>query len=102
MKSWILSLSIIVLILGVLSTPAHAVSTTLVISQIYTGTGTGLSTVVSVGTSGITEMKPQYQFIELFNKGTSAVSLTGWTLQYAMEGVNTWQTFPLTGSIAAG
>ncbi len=53
--------------LGVL--PAHAISNTIVISQIY---GAG-------GNSGATLNQ---DYIELFNLGTTPVSLSGWSLQY--------------------
>lgn len=41
-------------------------------------------------------------YVELFNRGTSAVSITGWTLQYASASSTTWQTTALTGSVPAG
>ncbi len=49
---------------------AHAVSTDVVISQVYGGGGNAGATYT-------------HDFIELFNRGTSSVSLTGWSLQYA-------------------
>jgi hypothetical protein len=64
-------------------------STSLVISQLYVGAGSG-------------DAQPRYEYVELFNKGTASVSLAGWSLQYAVEGVNTWQAFPLSGSVAPG
>jgi hypothetical protein len=102
MKHCILSFLVLASLIGIVPVPAQATSSSLVISQVYTGTGIGVSTSVSVGGSGIVPLKPEYQFIELFNRGTTAVNLTGWTLQYAVETVSTWQPFPLTGSIAAG
>jgi len=41
-------------------------------------------------------------YVMLFNRGTSAVSVTGWTLQYASATGTTWQSTALTGSIPAG
>lgn len=42
-------------------------------------------------------------FIEIFNRGTSPVSLAGWSVQYnSAGGTGTWQVTPLTGSIPAG
>ena len=43
-------------------------------------------------------------FIELHNNGTSAVDLTGWSVQYASTTGSGWSTAttPLSGSIAAG
>jgi len=102
MKFWILWFLVLTLLVCVAPIPAQATSSTLVISQVYTGTGTGVSSSVSIGTGGVVAMKPQYQFIELFNRGTTAVSLTGWTLQYSADMTSAWQPFPLTGSIAPG
>jgi hypothetical protein len=67
------------------------------------GSGTG-SIVVSQlfaagGNSGASYAN---DYVELFNRGTSAVSLTGWTLQYASSASSTWQTTALTGSVPAG
>src|SRR5207247_10936957 len=82
-------LVLISLIIAVLPIPAGAVSSTLVISQIYIGTGDG-------------DSKPRNQYLELFNRGTLTVNLQGYTLQYPQEGMNTWQTFPLSESISPG
>ena len=65
---------------------AQAVSTTIVISQVYGGAG--------CGTAGCSTYKNDY--IELFNRGTSAVSLNGWSVQYAAATGTAWQTTPLT------
>jgi hypothetical protein len=60
-----------------------------VISQIYGGGGTA---------TGIFKN----DFVELLNRGTTAVDLTGWSVQYAASvGVN-WQRTPLAGVIAPG
>jgi DNA/RNA endonuclease G (NUC1) len=67
---------------------AHAASD-VVISQIYGGGGN----------SGATYKN---DFIELFNRGTSTVSLAGWSVQYASSAGSTWQVTPLSGSIAPG
>ncbi len=63
-------------------------STTVVISQIYTGLA---------GSTG-----PSNSYIELFNKGITTVDLQTWTLQYSAEGTSTWQIVPLSGSLAPG
>jgi uncharacterized protein len=62
---------------------------TIVISQIYGGGGN----------SGATYRN---DFIELFNRGTNAVSITGWSVQYASGGGSTWQVTSLSGTIAPG
>src|SRR5215471_4158460 len=97
MKSVIRSSWVLMLIFSVFEFPAHAVSSSLVISQIYLGTGT---TTVVGGTFVTT--RPQNQFVELFNRGTTSVNLSSWSFQYAAEGANSWQAFPLSGTIAPG
>ncbi|MDB4988394.1 MAG: endonuclease/exonuclease/phosphatase [Myxococcaceae bacterium] len=64
-------------------------SSGLVISQVYGGGGN----------SGA-----QYRndFVELFNPGTSAVSLTGWSVQYASAGGSAWSRTDLSGSVQPG
>ncbi|MFI5532013.1 lamin tail domain-containing protein [Kitasatospora sp. NPDC051853] len=68
---------------------AHAVSPDIVISQVYGGGGN----------SGAPYT---HDFIELHNRGTSTVSLAGWTVQYASAGGSSWSTTALTGTIAPG
>lgn len=66
------------------------VSTDVVISQIYGGGGNAGATLT-------------HDFIELFNRGTSTVTLGGWSVQYnSAAGTGTWQVTPLAGSIAPG
>lgn len=68
---------------------AYAVSSDIVISQIYGGGGN----------SGA----PYHNdFIELYNRGTGTVSISGWTVQYASASGSTWSTTALSGSIAPG
>jgi hypothetical protein len=101
MKSLIRSFWVLMLIFSIFQFSAHATSSSLVISQIYLGTGT--TTLVGVGGSNtFSSVRPQNQFIEIFNKGTASVNLSTWSLQYAVEGANTWQAFPLSGTIAPG
>src|SRR5258708_40043917 len=52
---------------------ASAVSTSIVISQVYGGGGNGGSTYKN-------------DFIELYNRGASPVSVDGWSVQYAGAG----------------
>ena len=63
--------------------PIAAVSNSVVISQIYGGGGN----------SGATFRN---DFIELHNRGTSPVNLTGWSVQYASAAGTTWQRTNLT------
>ncbi|HZI18669.1 MAG TPA: lamin tail domain-containing protein [Pyrinomonadaceae bacterium] len=63
-----------------------APSTTVVISQVYGGAG--------CGTAGCSTYNRDY--IELFNRGTAAQSLNGWSVQYAAQGGTSWQVTNLT------
>lgn len=60
-----------------------------VISQVYGGGGN----------SGATYT---HDFIELFNRTDEAVSLAGWSVQYASSSGISWTPTPLAGSIAPG
>jgi DNA/RNA endonuclease G (NUC1)/PKD repeat protein len=60
-----------------------------VISQVYGGGG-------NAGTFY------KNDFIELYNAGTTTVSLAGWSVQYTSTTGTGWQVTPLTGSIAPG
>lgn len=60
-----------------------------VISQIYGGGGNSGATYTN-------------DFVELFNRGSTPVSLAGWSVQYASTAGTTWQTTPITGSIPPG
>jgi predicted extracellular nuclease len=68
---------------------AANVGGTIVISQIYGGGGN----------SGANYRN---DFIELFNRGTNAVTINGWSVQYASGSGSTWQVTPLSGTIAPG
>ncbi|MEO6390223.1 MAG: lamin tail domain-containing protein, partial [Pyrinomonadaceae bacterium] len=68
---------------------AQAVSTSIVISQVYGGGGNAGSTYTN-------------DFIELHNVSGSAVSVAGWSVQYASATGTTWAVTNLTGSIPAG
>jgi DNA/RNA endonuclease G (NUC1) len=61
----------------------------IVISQIYGGGGNSGATFTN-------------DFIELFNPGSQAVSVAGWSVQYASSVGTTWQVTNLAGSIPAG
>ncbi len=58
------------------------------ISQIYGGAGSSGSTY-------------RQDYVELHNRGSSAISLSGWSVQYASASGNTWAAVPLGGSIPA-
>src|SRR5215207_8037316 len=62
---------------------AVALSPHIVISQIYGGGGNAGATYT-------------HDFIELFNRGASPVSLNGWSVQYAAAAGTSWQVTNLT------
>ena len=70
-------------LLGALAAPAFADSS-VVISQVYGG-------------GGNTGAKYKNDFIELFNRGSAAVDLNGWSVQYASATGSSWQVTKLTG-----
>jgi uncharacterized protein len=68
------------------ATPAASV----VINEVYGGGGNSGATYTN-------------DFVELANRGSAAVDLTGWSVQYHSGGATgTWQVTQLTGSIAPG
>jgi len=68
---------------------AHGATSSVVISQVYAGGG-------NAGASYTND------FVELLNRGSTAVDLTGWTVQYAPASSTSWQTTALAGSLGAG
>ena len=71
---------------------ASSASPSVVIQQVYGGGGNSGATYTN-------------DFVELYNTGTSAVSLASWSVQYisaAPGATSTWQVTALTGSIAPG
>jgi len=82
---WLMSLAITAAAL-VCARPLPAA---VVISQVYGG-------------GGNTGAVYSNDFVELFNNGTTAVSLTGWSVQYASAAGTTWTVTPLTGSMQPG
>jgi uncharacterized protein len=69
--------------------PASAASVDVVISQVYGGGGNSGATFTN-------------DFVELHNRGTAPVDLTGWSVQYASAAGTSWAVTPLSGSIAPG
>src|SRR5439155_20950405 len=68
---------------------ADAVSSTIVVSQVYGGGGNLGATFKN-------------DFIELYNRSAAPVSVTGWSVQYAATMGTSWQRTALSGTIAAG
>ncbi|WP_426208199.1 ExeM/NucH family extracellular endonuclease [Massilia sp. TWP1-3-3] len=71
-------LTVLAALMAGLSAPALAASPNLVISQIY---GAG-------GNSGTTFYK--FDYIEIFNRGSTAVTASGWSVQYGSQNSTTW------------
>ena len=75
---------------GVLAVPAaRSASPDVVVSQVFAGGGNAGAPFTN-------------DFVELFNRGATAVDVSGWTVQYASASGSTWQATALTGSIAPG
>ena len=89
----ILTLLLISLFVGVQPFTAQAASPNIVISQIYGGGGNASAPL-------------RNDFVELFNRGTTIVALSGWSVQYASAtGTGNFGGNPvvaLTGSLAPG
>jgi predicted extracellular nuclease len=66
-----------------------AVSPDVVVSQVYGGGGNSGATLKN-------------DFIELFNRGSTTVAVTGWSVQYASAAGSSWTATNLSGSIAPG
>ena len=68
---------------------ANGATASVVVSQVYGGGG-------NAGASYAND------FVELLNRGATAVDLSGWTVQYAPASSTGWPTTALTGTIAPG
>lgn len=82
----------ITLVFGLLVMPVdkvQAVSSSIVISQVYGGGGNAGATYTN-------------DFIELYNLGATTVDVTGWTVQYASSAGYSWQKTVLSGTIEPG
>jgi hypothetical protein len=77
------------LLLLILVPAAQAASADLVISQVYAGGGNSGAPYAN-------------DYVELFNRGSSSVDVSGWTVQYATSGGTSWSPTTLAGTIAPG
>jgi parallel beta-helix repeat protein len=75
-------------VLAALASAGSAAAQNVVISQVYGGGGE----------TGATYSR---DFVELHNRTSASISLSGWSLQYAQPAGTTWFTANLTGSIPA-
>ncbi len=70
--------------------PASPIASSgVVVSQVYAG-------------GGNSEASFTNDYVELFNAGSAAVTIDGWTVQYASAAGSTWQTTAVSGSIPSG
>jgi hypothetical protein len=74
---------------GLLAVTARGASPDVVVSQVYAGGGNAGAPFAN-------------DFVELFNRGSTAIDVSGWTIQYASAAGSSWQATPLTGSIGPG
>ncbi len=75
---------------GLLVAPAaESASPDLVVSQLYAGGGNSAAPFAN-------------DFVELFNRGSTSIDVSSWTIQYASSGGTTWQATPLSGSVQPG
>ena len=82
--SRVLFLALVTLIAA--SPTPHAISPDVVISQVYGGGGNTGATFTN-------------DFIELYNRGSAPVDVTGWTVQYTSASGTSWQATALSGTV---
>jgi hypothetical protein len=73
----------------VVAPAARSASSDMVVSQLYGGGGNSGASYAN-------------DFVELFNRGATAVDLGTWSIQYASATGTSWQATPLTGSVQPG
>jgi len=66
-----------------------ALSASVVVSEVFAGGGNSGAPYAN-------------DYVELFNRSSSTVNLTGWTLQYASAASTSWDVTPLSGTLGAG
>ena len=77
------------IVIVIAALPASLLHAQVVISQVYGGGGNAGATLKN-------------DFVELFNRGSAPVSVTGWSVQYASATGSTWQVTNLSGMIQPG
>jgi Lamin Tail Domain len=68
---------------------ARGASPDMLLSQVYAGGGNSGATYTN-------------DFVELFNRGNTAIDLSTWSIQYASASGSSWQVTPLSGSVQPG
>ena len=84
-----LIMALVISLLPAQAQRAYAASADVVISQVYGGGGNSGATLKN-------------DFVELFNRGATAVDISSWSVQYASSSGSTWQVTKLTGTIQPG
>jgi hypothetical protein len=80
----------VALAVGLLVAPAaRSASSDLVVSELFAGGGNANAPYTN-------------DFVELFNRGSTTVDLSGWSIQYASSSGTTWQVTSLAGSVQSG
>lgn len=83
-------LTALLFVVALLAAPAaRSASSDMVVSQVYGGGGNSGATFAN-------------DFVELFNRGASAVDLGTWSIQYASASGTSWQVTPLSGTVQPG
>ena len=83
-------LTFLVLLIALVAAPAAwSASPNMVVSQVFAGGGNASAPYTN-------------DFVELFNRGSTAVDLGGWSIQYASGTGTSWQVTPLSGSVQPG
>ncbi len=68
---------------------ARSASSDMVVSQVYAGGGNSGASYAN-------------DFVEIFNRGTTAIDLGAWSIQYASAAGTSWQATVLSGSVQPG
>jgi hypothetical protein len=84
-----LTLFLVLAAVLLMSPVAHGASSDLVVSEVYAGGG-------NAGASFTND------YVELFNRGSTTVDLTGWSIQYAPATGTSWSPTALAGTLAPG
>ena len=83
-------LTLVALLAALAAAPAaRSASPNIVLSQVFAGGGNANAPYSN-------------DFVELFNSGSAAVDVGGWSIQYASGSGTSWQVTPLAGSVPVG
>jgi Lamin Tail Domain len=90
MSSKVRLVPLVCLAAALLAAPfARAATSNVVISQVFAGGGNSGAPYTN-------------DFVELFNRGTTPIDVSGWSVQYASSASTSWSATPLAGTIAPG